>query len=464
MAISHVFAQGVGPFKSVHLDLRGPDGKPSLGPHILAGVNGSGKSTLLKAIAWCLSSGGGAYGFPAEEWAHYLHHNSEPRVLLVWDFEGLNRFAWAITSDRANGWETRLDAWAASRLEAVDVDPAEFPSQMRTSGRFNAAQFGRRQRLSQGVGFNVATYSSVPSVRHLDRPDIALPRTVKGMLGFDSTVQNEDIQSWLLGLYSRRAIAKERDELSSGYTASLEALERGLTRICEKEVSIYVDIERAFQLKLQVGSQTLNFSQIPDGVRVTFGWLADFLMRQESCDWQPEFEDLKPGLLLFDEIEGFLHPLWQRRVLPALRQALPATQTIVASHSPFVISSCPGSTIHVLNVNSDGTAYVDRRVPAPIGESITSTLKDIFGVESRFDVETEEELAEWNELKKIKVQRPLSSAEESRFRELHDVLAARSEELRSLVTPTTEWSQDTLDELAETVTGQRAKKRSLVTR
>jgi predicted ATPase len=51
MPISHIFAEGVGPFKQIHLDLTGPDGKASLGPHILAGVNGSGKSTLLKAVA-----------------------------------------------------------------------------------------------------------------------------------------------------------------------------------------------------------------------------------------------------------------------------------------------------------------------------------------------------------------------------------------------------------------------------
>jgi len=44
MPLSHVFAEGIGPFKKVHLDLRGADGHPSLGPHILAGVNGSGKS------------------------------------------------------------------------------------------------------------------------------------------------------------------------------------------------------------------------------------------------------------------------------------------------------------------------------------------------------------------------------------------------------------------------------------
>lgn len=463
MAISHVFAEGIGPFKSVHLDLRGPDGKPSLGPHILAGVNGSGKSTLLKAIAWCMTQPGDA--FPEDDWTHYLRGDHlEPRVLLIWDFLGLNRFAWAITSDRADGWESRLDGWVADRLQAAKLKPEEFPTQMRCIARSNGTQYGRRTTLAQGVQFNVAAYSSSPSVHYLDRPEMSLSRIARGMFGFESTVQNEAIQSWLLGLYSKRAIARERSQSSTRYTASFEALERGLKRICGDDVSIVVDIEPSFQPRLRIGSQTLNFSQIPDGVRVTLGWLADFLMRADSVNWGPEFADSRPGLLLFDEIEGFLHPLWQRRVLPALREALPTTQSIVTSHSPFVISSCPDSIIHVLKLNSDGTAYAERPVRAPIGESITSTLKDIFGVESRFDVKTEEQLAEWNQLKKAKGQHKLSGAEEAHFRTLSEILASRSEELRSIVSTVPELPKATVDSLTQMSESRRSKKSSVVTR
>jgi len=467
MAISHVFAEGVGPFKSVHLDLRGSDGRPSLGPHILAGVNGSGKSTILKAIAWCIA--GPQDAFPAGEWTHYLRGDLESRVLLVLDIAGVYQYAWTVTNDLSEGWEQRLGQWVNDRLVLAELNPLDFPFQqlfVRAHGdslRFNGARLGR-QTLGQRTRVNVAAYSSSPSVRYIDRPDMAHLGKALKMFGFESTVQNEAIQSWLLGLYSKRAIAKERHQSSSRYTASFDALERGLKCICGEEVSIVVDIEPSFQPRLRIGSQTLNFSQIPDGVRATLGWLADFLMRADACDWDPDVADLKPGLLLFDEIEGFLHPLWQRRLLPAIREALPTTQSIVTSHSPFVISSCPGSIIHVLKVNSDGTAYSEPPVPAPIGESITSTLKDIFGVDSRFDVETEKQLAEWNELKKTRVQNKLSAVEESRFRILSEVLASRSEELRSLVTKVPELPKATVDSLTQMSEGRRPKKASLVSR
>src|SRR5580693_8552611 len=106
MAISHVFAEGVGPFTSVHLDLRGPDGRPSLGPHILAGVNGSGKSTILKAIAWCLTQAGD--GFEGDEWVHFLEGRASSRALLIFDNAGGYRYALGCTKDLAEGWQARL--------------------------------------------------------------------------------------------------------------------------------------------------------------------------------------------------------------------------------------------------------------------------------------------------------------------------------------------------------------------
>ena len=113
----------------------------------------------------------------------------------------------------------------------------------------------------------------------------------------------------------------------------------------------------------------MNFSQIPDGLKTTLGWMADFMMRGEAQTWDPALQGKKPGLLLFDEVEGFLHPLWQRRLLPAMREALPETQCIVTSHSPFVISSCSQAIIDILRVKNDGTPYV----AAPLRPLLTTT-------------------------------------------------------------------------------------------
>jgi len=155
-------------------------------------------------------------------------------------------------------------------------------------------------------------------------------------------------------------------------------------------------------------------------------------MRQDRVNWDPALKGKHPGFLLIDEPDTHLHPKWQRTLLPALRQALPEIQIIVATHSPFIISSCPGARVHVLDVDEHGAASIKQTVDAPIGKSVMATLTDIFGVRSQYDVQTERELDEWNELKRAET-KGLSTRDRTRLRELTNTLAGRSEELRSIV-------------------------------
>jgi ABC-type glutathione transport system ATPase component len=148
-----------------------------------------------------------------------------------------------------------------------------------------------------------------------------------------------------------------------------------------------------------------------------------------------EFQAEHADVLLLDEVDAHLHPRWQRSILPSIRQALPNVQVFATSHSPFVIASCPGARIHVLELNEDGTAYNRPPEDAPIGESILATMKDIFGVSSRFDIETEKLLEEWNELRRSQTKGPLSPKEKTRLSALTLDLSSRSEELRQIVSP-----------------------------
>jgi predicted ATP-binding protein involved in virulence len=144
-------------------------------------------------------------------------------------------------------------------------------------------------------------------------------------------------------------------------------------------------------------------------------------------------KSIKEGLLLLDEIDIYLHPKWQRTLLPAMRTALPETQIIASSHSPFVISSCQDAKIHVLELDEKGVARARPPEAAPFGESVTATLKDIFGVDSRFDIETEKDLKTWDDLKKAQATGKLTPAKREQLNTLSNNLSARSEELRYIV-------------------------------
>jgi len=306
--------------------------------------------------------------------------------------------------------------------------------------------------LPGGRLFNYAAYSPSRALRHLSAPDLsaAFPEPSSDCLAFESTVQNEAIQSWLLSLYSKRAIARDSGQTGEKYTQSLERFEAALSKICNQRVSFDVDIEPQLQPCIRMSGHRLNFSQLPDGVRSTIAWVADFMMREDLVEWDPALAGRRPGVLLLDEVDVHLHPIWQRRVLPAMREALPDVQIIATSHSPFVISSCPNSKVHVLDLDANGEAHVRPPVDAPIGDSVMTTLKGIFGVDSRFDILTERELNEWDELKRHEVTGDLPSKGKDRLNLLTTRLSERSEELRALVAAPRQMPKALLDDLLGT--------------
>ena len=52
-------------------------------------------------------------------------------------------------------------------------------------------------------------------------------------------------------------------------------------------------------------------------------------------------------MLLIDEAENHLHPRWQKRFLPMVRELFPNLQIIATTHSPFIVASVPDARVFV---------------------------------------------------------------------------------------------------------------------
>jgi hypothetical protein len=76
------------------------------------------------------------------------------------------------------------------------------------------------------------------------------------------------------------------------------------------------------------------------GYQSTIAWLADLVghvLLEADAALEIEPEDME-GLVLVDEIDLYLHPVWQATLIPALRATFPKMQFIVSTHSPMVLS------------------------------------------------------------------------------------------------------------------------------
>lgn len=451
MPILRLVAEGVGPFEKLDLDLSDGKGNPHLGPHILAGVNGAGKSTVLKTIAWVLDRQG--WGFDHHEWKHSLtgHAVSRAGLALKPPDAGLAVEGVGLNPPIAD------DGWLSNWLHLQNFGEwstgldSEFTAQR--SGQPGRWSDGPRELLPYDLKWHrgwgaesdfdlhrswicaIAAYAPSRRLKYLANPDVTKSPSdaFENALAFGDTVQNEPVQAWLAGLHSKHAIARQMNQPAEKYVQALARFESALRLIYDDRLRLVPELEPNLHPELQVGSQRLNFSQLPDGVRATIGWLADFMMRQDLMQWDPRLNGKRPGLLLLDEVETHLHPQWQRTLLPALRKALPDVQIIVTSHSPFVISSCPRSKVHLFQLDENGRASLKQSRDAPVGDDVMTTLDGIFGIESRFDVETERELEEWNELKRMEAVDRLGSDEAERLLNLSRELSRRSEVLKSIV-------------------------------
>ncbi len=86
----------------------------------------------------------------------------------------------------------------------------------------------------------------------------------------------------------------------------------------------------------------VNFHQLPDGYKAVFKIVFELILQMQS---KVETTYNIPGIVFIDEPELFLHIKMQKKVMPALTSLFPNIQFIVATHSPFVLSSISNAVI-----------------------------------------------------------------------------------------------------------------------
>lgn len=99
----------------------------------------------------------------------------------------------------------------------------------------------------------------------------------------------------------------------------------------------------------------LPVSSLSDGVRTMVGLVGDIARRISLLNAGLPGVDLRetPGIIMIDEVDLHLHPVWQQQVLATLCEALPNVQWIVTTHSPQVVSTAPRTSVWVLDAQRD---------------------------------------------------------------------------------------------------------------
>ncbi len=102
--------------------------------------------------------------------------------------------------------------------------------------------------------------------------------------------------------------------------------------------------------------------------------------------------DKKNCTILIDEPENHLHPNMQRNFLPSFKTAFPDYKFIIATHSPFIVSSEPNAAIYALLFNENKKVVSERLSKADLAASPNKILREILDVPTVIPIWVEERI------------------------------------------------------------------------
>ncbi len=96
--------------------------------------------------------------------------------------------------------------------------------------------------------------------------------------------------------------------------------------------------------------------------------------------------------VLIDEPENHLHPSMQRSLLPSLAEAFPDYHFIVATHSPFIVTSDPEANVFSLTHNEEKRIVSNHLSSADLAATPDKVLRDVLEVPSTMPIWVENKL------------------------------------------------------------------------
>jgi hypothetical protein len=137
---------------------------------------------------------------------------------------------------------------------------------------------------------------------------------------------------------------------------------------------------------------------LSDGYRAYIAWVSDLLYNISlSAPKKTRLRDAR-GVVLVDEIDLYLHPEWQREVVPTVARALPNLQFVLTTHSPIVAGTLSSQNIFVLEMDGAGASTIHQLAEPIHGLNADQILvSDYFGLHTSRAPGAEDELQQLSE-------------------------------------------------------------------
>lgn len=390
MFLVRVALHDVRSIKSIELDFRSPRSKARRWT-LLLGENGCGKSSVLRAIALLLS---GSDALP--------ELLGEPDI---WIRNGAKKCRIEGTLVTAKG-EVREIALEIHRGDGIR---SIFNRNHESLEALDNALF-KAERNYFVLGYGVSRRPTLAKSRSTfpeERSRIPRAQGLATMFSPDASLIS--LEQWAMDLDYRKG------------RKSIGAVSQALNQLLPGMEFARIDRELR-QIIFKTVDGEVPLSQLSDGYQNMAAWCGDLLFRITEAFPDRKNPLLTRGVLLIDELDLHLHPVWRRRLVDFLSTTLPNFQFIATTHSALTAQQSGEGELYV--IRREGQTNAPCLVPFR-GEPRKMMLHQLlmspmFGLETLDSVEVEKARTVVRELSARSA--PLSTVEQQQLHRMEKVL------------------------------------------
>ena len=354
--------------------------------NVFVGMNGSGKSCILDASAIMLSwlvnriRTTNASGRPVSE-SDITNKTSYANLKITLDTEWQD-CSWNMVKYRFG--YSRKDAVASNLVHASRCAEYIQTAITKSEGNVNIPLF-----VYYPVNRSVLDVPLRIRNKHrftlLSAYDDALTSAANFRTFFEWFRNREDLENegWKYFSLRHDTYADEpADHQLNAVRSALKYLMPEFTNLTVRRYPLRMEVEK--------NGMVLTVNQLSDGEKCLMAMVGDLARRMAIANPARSNPLEGEGIVLIDEIDLHLHPLWQQKIIPGLQKTFPNCQFIVSTHSPHVITHVKPECLFLLELSSDGLTCFQPE--ESYGKTSERILEDLMGLNTTRPEEVKNEL------------------------------------------------------------------------
>jgi len=164
------------------------------------------------------------------------------------------------------------------------------------------------------------------------------------------------------------------DEYSEWLSRQVNAVNIAIHHVLPEFGEFHVQ-HKPFRICIKKRDSEYEFLQLSDGEKCLIALLGDLAQRLAIAN--PTLSNPLEGdaVVLIDELELHIHPIWQIRLIDSLQNIFPNAQFIITTHSPLVLSNVHPENIWIMTEDGEQPSHPSRSYGMDTSELLTEVMQ-----------------------------------------------------------------------------------------